>query len=40
MQIWKHRIIRRFCETAHLPLPQANINTNSHLAQNVGQGEG
>ena len=32
-------IILHFWETAHLPLPSADINT-SYLAQNVGLGEG
>ena len=35
----KVRIILRFWETAHLPLPLANTNT-SHLGKNVGLGEG
>ena len=36
---FKSRIIIRFWETVHLPLPWANINTYFSLKQNVGLGD-
>ena len=36
----KFWIINCFWENAHLPLPQANVNTYFSLRSNVGLGEG